>query len=124
MTMKILYLAVKKEWFEMERTGVKSEEYRAITLYWVKRIMKNSPVSWLVAMTIAIETKDFSFFYGKTFGDFTHVELAMGYPKTGDVSRRLLFDIKEIVIGKGKSEWGAPAEDVFIIRLGNQTELL
>ncbi len=27
-------------------------------------------------------------------------------------------------IGKGKSEWGAPAEDVFIIRLGNKTELL
>lgn len=48
----------------------------------------------------------------------------MGYPKKGDASRRVLFEIKEIVIGKGKSEWGAPAEDVFIIRLGNKTEYL
>lgn len=122
--MKILYLPVKKEWFEMERSGAKPEEYRAITQYWAKRIMKNYPISWRILMDIAIEKKDFSCFYGKTFGGFTHVELTMGYPKKGDASRRVLFEIKEIVIGKGKSEWGAPAEDVFIIRLGNKTEYL
>lgn len=122
--MKILYLPVKKEWFEMERSGAKPEEYRVITPYWAKRIMKNYPISWRILMDIAIEKKDFSCFYGKTFGGFTHVELSMGYPKKGDASRRVLFEIKEIVIGKGKSEWGAPAEDVFIIRLGNKTEHL
>ena len=122
--MKILYLPVKKEWFEMERSGAKPEEYRAITPYWAKRIMKNYPISWRILMDIAIEKKDVSCFYGKTFGGFTHVELTMGYPKKGDASRRVLFEIKEIVIGKGKSEWGAPAEDVFIIRLGNKTEHL
>ena len=122
--MKILYLPVKKEWFEMERSGAKPEEYRAITPYWAKRIMKNYPISWRILMDIAIEQKDFSCFNGKTFGGFTHVELTMGYPKKSDASRRVLFEIKEIVIGKGKSEWGAPAEDVFIIRLGNKTEHL
>ncbi len=119
--MKILYLPVKKEWFEMERSGVKPEEYRNITPYWVKRIMKNCPISWQIAMDISIETKDFSFFFGKTFDGFTHVELSSGYPMKGDVSRRILFEIKEIVLGKGKPEWGAPAEDVFIVRLGNKT---
>lgn len=122
--MKILYLPVRKEWFEMERSGLKPEEYRAITPYWAKRIMKDCPTSWRILMDMAIEKKDFSCFYGKTFSGFTHVELAMGYPKKGDASRRVLFEIKEIVIGKGKSEWGAPAEDVFIIRLGNKIEQL
>ena len=37
--MKILYLPVKKQWFTMEDAGVKTEEYRRITPFWVKRLL-------------------------------------------------------------------------------------
>lgn len=29
-------------------------------------------------------------------------------------------EIRQASIGKGKPEWGAPKEDVFIIKLGNR----
>ena len=62
--MKILYLPVKSHWFLMEQFGIKNEEYREITPYWVKRIMRNYPVAWRLTMDIAMETGDFSFFHG------------------------------------------------------------
>lgn len=30
------------------------------------------------------------------------------------------FEIESITIGKGNPEWGAPTEDVFIIKLGKR----
>lgn len=121
--MKILYLPVKSHWFLMEQFGIKNEEYREITPYWVKRIMRNYPVAWRLTMDIAMETGDFSFFHGKTFGGYTHAELTHGYPRKDDTARRYRVPIREIVIGRGNPEWGAPDDrDVFIIRLGNKKQ--
>lgn len=36
---KILYLPLKKEWYEMIESGIKTEEYREINFYWCKRLM-------------------------------------------------------------------------------------
>lgn len=36
---KILYLPLKKEWYEMIERGVKTEEYREIKPYWNKRLI-------------------------------------------------------------------------------------
>ena len=44
---------------------------------------------------------------------YTHVKFSYGYTK-----RTMTFKVKGITIGKGKSEWGAPREGVFIIKLG------
>lgn len=33
---KILYLTLKKQWFDMINDGIKTEEYREIKPYWVK----------------------------------------------------------------------------------------
>lgn len=36
---KILYLPLKKEWYEMIERGEKTEEYREIKPYWNKRLI-------------------------------------------------------------------------------------
>ncbi len=39
--MKILRLSLKKQWFEMTKSGTKKEDYREITPYWIKRLVEN-----------------------------------------------------------------------------------
>jgi hypothetical protein len=36
--MKNLQLSLKKQWFEMTKAGIKTEDYREITPYWVSRL--------------------------------------------------------------------------------------
>lgn len=52
--MRILYLPLKKEWYEMIESGVKTEEYREIKPYWTKRLVGHN---------------------------FTHVQFSYGYTK-------------------------------------------
>ena len=35
---KTLYLTLKKQWFDMINDGIKTEEYREIKPYWIKRL--------------------------------------------------------------------------------------
>lgn len=51
------------------------------------------------------------------FKPFDFVKFSYGYTK-----RTMTFELKDISIGKGKPEWGAPKEDVFIIKLGERIE--
>lgn len=39
--MKILHMTLKKKWFEMILSGVKTEEYREIKSYWDARLSKS-----------------------------------------------------------------------------------
>lgn len=84
--MKILHLPLKKQWYEMIESGVKTEEYREIKPYWIRRI-----------------------------GICDAVRFQYGYTK-----RSMTFECRTISIGKGKPEWGAPEEEVFIIKLGKR----
>ena len=89
----------------MIESGIKTEEYREIKPYWTRRFIgMNQPL--------------FSFRYGYKQANvkgYTHVKFSYGYTK-----RIMTFEIKEITIGKGNPEWGAPKEDVFIIKLGER----
>lgn len=105
--MKILHLPLKKEWYEMIESGVKTEEYREIKSYWNKRLT-------------GIEHLLFSFRYGYRSANengYTHVKFSYGYTK-----RTMVFEINDITIGRGRTEWGAPDNDVFIIKLGRRIE--
>lgn len=85
-----LFLRLKKKWFYLIQCGEKKEEYREITPYWETRIRKTN---------------------------FTHVHFTLGYPKKTDLSRHMIKEIKEIVISKGRPEWGAePSKEYFVIR--------
>lgn len=102
----VLHLPLKKEWYNMIDSGEKKEEYRAITPYWRKRIKccagMPTPGSCLNCP-----------FGGCTV--FKAVCFHYGYTLT-----TMTFCVESIKIGKGRPEWGAPDEDVFIIRLGKR----
>lgn len=110
---KILCLPLKKQWYEMIESGVKTEEYREIKPYWCNRIAYcRNQLCWF---------RDEN---GCVFRDslrninrlnYTHVKFSYGYTK-----RTMTFKLDSITIGKGNPEWGAPKEEVFIIKLGNK----
>jgi len=103
--MKILDLVLKEKWYNMIESGIKHEEYREIKPYWEKRLtQKNTP------------DKDGFVAADFDFKEYTHVRFRKGYSKTS-----ITYAITEITIGRGNTEWGAPADkDVFIIRLSDK----
>lgn len=60
-----LVLPVKRIYFDSIRIGTKGDEYRLTTEYWTKRIV------------------------GRVYD---LVEVTLGYPKAGDMERRMLFN--------------------------------
>jgi hypothetical protein len=61
---RVLYLAVKKKWFDQIAAGTKTDELRLRTPHWEKRLM------------------------GRTYDA---IEITLGYPSGDDMSRRLRF---------------------------------
>lgn len=119
--MKILHLPLKAKWYEMIECGDKLEEYREIKPHWIKRFfvyadgqrINNSDAEYLARNISAL----FSASYDGTirYVHYTHVKFSYGYTK-----RTMMFEIESIRIGKGKPEWGAPAENVIINKLGKR----
>ena len=133
--MKILDLPLKKEWYDMIESGVKTEEYREIKPYWCNRLLYGCSLGideyWRPVLEKTFKTieklgermpKSFNlehllvWQYG--IRAYTHVRFRYGYTK-----RTMLFELKDITIGKGNTEWGAPEDkEVFILKLGNREE--
>ncbi len=126
--MKILNLVLKAKWYDLIESGVKLEEYREIKEYWLRRFCwhRHLFAECIPSETICPGTDcsceecfrdsrcvngDFKFY------PYTHVRFSYGY-----TSRTMTFEIKDIRIGIGNPEWGAPDKEVFIIELGNRTE--
>jgi len=101
--MKILDLVLTGKWYDMIDNGVKIEEYRDITPYWINRLCKKVTNSEIYLGNIKhVDIRHFD-----------EVYFHRGYTKT-----TMSFKIKDITIGKGKTEWGAPDNrEVFIIKL-------
>ena len=104
MILKTLVLPLKKEWYEMIECGVKTEEYRECKPYWNKRLMRKV---WNFADNSLCDIPK----------KFDAVKFSYGYTK-----RTMTFECKGITIDKGRKEWGAPDNDVFIIKLGRRIE--
>lgn len=113
---KTLRLNLKAEWYDMIESGVKTEEYREIKDYWIKRLMKDFPVSWIMTMQLCMQINKFNAYYGKELHPvYKTVTFVYGYTK-----RTMEFELEKVTVGKGNKEWGAPDEDVFIIKLGKR----
>ncbi len=130
--MKTLYLPLKKEWYEMIERGEKTEEYREIKPYWIKRLCDNpvfdskgnligrKPIDdWTIAECRRRSIDLIRAFHRGNMipKELTHARFRRGYTHTA-----MLFRIDSITIGRGKSEWGAPDHGVFIIKLGNKLQ--
>ena len=120
--MKVLDLPLKKEWYDMIESGIKTEEYREIKPYWEKRLLDYKRIKryvednrkelfakrLLFPNRPVIEDACGSFQRG-----YTHVRFRYGYTK-----RTMLREIESITIGHGNPDWGAPSDRrVFIIKL-------
>lgn len=91
MKKKILTLTVSKQWFDMIVAGEKTEEYREIKPYWIKRLTTNCEVAY----DVAAETHCGEVLYRP----YTHVLFINGYRKD---SPRIEKEIVSITIGKPK----------------------
>lgn len=86
--MKTLDLVLKGKWYDMIAGGGKREEYRDLSRHWVSRIWYN---------------KD----------KIKAVRFHRGYTST-----TMTLEVKEITVGMGNPQWGAPTDrDVIIIKL-------
>jgi hypothetical protein len=110
--MKILDLVVKYQWYDMENSGEKPEEYRDLSDYWVKRFLKlNGGRKAALEYLYSLPTN-------QIWQEYTHVRLHRGYTDTTTT-----FVIKEMSIGMGNSKWGAPTDrEVFIIKFGERIQ--
>ena len=122
--MKILDLIVKGKWYDMIDSGEKPEEYRDIKPYWCARII---PPDYLCEHLYTIPPTNYMYLCGlcgmrcgrkdeKQYISYTHVRFHRGYTNI-----TMTFAIKEITIGMGNPQWGAPTDrEVFIIKLGER----
>lgn len=89
--MIILYLTLKKKWFDMIASGEKTEEYREIKPYWNKRLFNRK---------------------------INVVEFSNGY---GNFVPKMMYHIIDVKIGTGNPSWGAePNKLYYVIKLGDK----
>lgn len=136
-----LHLVLKKKWWDMIESGEKNEEYREITKFYCVRLLNTNngdgyektkashfddflSLASVFGCHLKTEQEEFAWYIKggieKEHGNFSYryhkyVCFHLGYTST-----TMTFEIDSISIGKGNPEWGAPKEDVFIIKLGNR----
>lgn len=89
---RVLYLPLKRRWFEAIKDGTKTEEYRLCTEFWRKRLYKK----------------------------YDEIEFSLGYPKRDDASRRMRFKFGGVYRREVTSpEWGNEPREVYAIRIGD-----
>ena len=125
--MNKLYLSLKEIWYRMIVSGVKKEEYREITPYWIKRLLYQNKDGKMLAID-----KDTAIFLADNlyileerlremklgFKPYDYVEFTLGYPSKCDSHRRHVRRIRTMTIGYGNPSWGAEAvRKYFIIKV-------
>lgn len=125
--MEILDLVLKHKWYDMIKSMDKPEEYREITHYWMRRLFLPGDYIylWEPLKKYGIDAKNVETLKKQVyssaemrFRNFKYVRFRRGYTNT-----TITFAIKEITIGIGNPECGAPTDkEVFIIKLGERNE--
>jgi len=134
-----LTLQLKTQWFEMTKSGDKLEDYREITVYWIKRLLLyegekiNASNGWRdnqiedIANDL-IQTKgclidvDYQLdLWYLSFKPFTTNTMTKGYPKSTDTDKIDVHQHAGIEIRTGRPEWGAEEGKLyFVIKHGKQ----
>ena len=131
--MKNLRLPLKKKWFDMTKSGVKTEDYRDINDYWFKRLVFDYKKVFKYTSGYDydyLDRQSINAYLSNIAGDklkrsmigfkpFTTNTMTLGYPKTTDTGRILKLEHKGIEIGWGKPELGGdPNKLYFVIKHG------
>lgn len=118
--MNTLHLVLKAQWYDMIASGEKTEEYREVKWFWVRRLMfpTESDLEFDDSEMNLIENYENGYL---KFCRFDAITFTLGYPKKDDMSRRMTFKIEDIHFGTGKPEWGAEeGKQYFVIKLGER----
>lgn len=123
-----LQLSLKKKWFDLTKSGIKTEDYREITPYWCSRLLtctgtKRSQSYWSDMLSYPVTRKTDlinkiltnSWLY--KFEEFDSNIMTLGYPKSDDSERILNFEHKGIEIREGNPEWGAEPNKIYFVIL-------
>jgi hypothetical protein len=134
---KKLQMSLKTKWFEMTKAGIKTEDYREISNYWMTRFIESVTL-------FGGRYEEFKDRYIKEFGvdniNLLHVNpevlkrdvklkkfdvniMTLGYPKKDDKERILKFEHAGIEIRTGNTDWGAePDKLYFVIKHGKRIQ--
>ena len=128
---KTLHLVLKRKWYDMIDSGIKTEEYREIKPYWEKRLLDYKSLSDYVDKNYKAMLWYEFICHGSIqphIDDAPHhfprgykkVVFRLGYQRNAP---SMTFEVRDICFGKGRPEWGAPTDkEVFIIKLGKRIQ--
>lgn len=121
-----LKLILKKKWFDLISSGIKLEEYREITPYYLNRLLTDAwghkidekfvtDKHFLNKLKLSLNNlangDDTSWLEPK----HSSVTFYLGYASD---RKSMTMDIESITIGEGKEEWGAEkGKEYFVIKL-------
>lgn len=118
-----LQLSLKTKWFEMTKSGIKTEDYREIKPYWCNKFLlyngkKETKDFWTTFISLYSNGHSFEVFKDNlTFKKFDFNIMTLGYPKSTDTERILKFEHKGIQIRTGNTEWGAEPNKLYLVIL-------
>ena len=120
-----LQLSLKRNWFEMTKSKVKTEDYREINEYWVKRLFVKHNYDECFTANNLVEklktSKDANGYVRLYQKRFTTNKMTLGYPKSTDYERIIKLEHKGIEIRTGNPKWGAePNKLYFVIKHGKK----
>ena len=111
----ILDLSLKWEWYDMIERGEKTEEYREIKDYYLKRLVYRSED--MPPLEVKHMKKSDMLLFARTYN-------AVRFHRGQGGKQTMLFEYKGFTIGIGNPEWGAPTDrEVFIIKLGKRLDI-
>ena len=118
-----LKLVMKRKWYDMIENGVKKEEYRDITAYYIKRIFRFKSFDGTMTTDSArfLESRPAMLKYMIKSGELVqrHDRVTMfdGYEK----DRRRQTFMFDVSIGCGHERWGAePGKEYIVLSLGEK----
>ena len=129
--MNNLQLSLKTNWFEMTKSGIKTEDYREINDYWCRRLLEvDEETEWAVWQELIEDLSnpkrkhedvyECLSYFGVRFKKFDFNTMTLGYPKSTDNSRILKLEHKGFEIREGNPEWGAESDKLyFVIKHGS-----
>jgi len=118
-----LRLSLKTKWFEMTKAGIKTEDYREINEYWIRRLT-NCKIDLTEAKSELIKGGKAAIEKYPSLLDipdhFTPKKfdinmMTLGYPSNDDKERILKIEHKGIRIRTGNPEWGAEPNKLYFV---------
>jgi len=111
----------------MTKSGIKREDYRAISPHWIKRLTTNNielsikEINYaLCALRDGYTQEHVIDVYGLYIKQFDSNIMTMGYPSKTDTEKIVRLEHKGIEIRQGNPEWGAlPGNIYFVIKHGS-----